>query len=296
MRPFTPCPSTFSIVGFDPSTGDLGIAVQSKFIAVGAVVPWAKAGVGAIATQSYANTAYGPQGLALLARGRSAQETINALTAADDDRALRQVGIVSARGDAASFTGESCHDWAGGIVGDHYCCQGNILVSDQTVQAMAATFEATTGSLADKLLAALAAGQAAGGDKRGQQSAALRVVREKGGYAGFNDILYDLRVDDHAAPIDELTRLYGLYNIYFSKADPADLLEITPQLASEIQQALTHLGFYSADINGQYSQATQDALRDFCGIENLEERWQEGNTLDPEVLNFLRRKYRQAGP
>ncbi len=292
-RPTFPHPSTFSIVAFDPATGDLGIAVQSKFIAVGAVVPWAKAGVGAIATQSYANTAYGPDGLALLEKGLSAQETIERLTAADEERALRQVGIVSARGDAATFTGEECHPWAGGVTGEGYCCQGNILVSGETVSAMASTFEATEGALADRLLAALVAGQAAGGDKRGQQSAALLVVREKGGYGGYNDILLDLRVDDHPTPIEELQRIYRLHKVYFGKSNEADLIDLTPSLVQEIQQTLTALGLYSGPLNGEYDEATRAALWDFCGIENLEERWQEENRIDPEVLNFLRaKKYR----
>ena len=287
-RPALPHPSTFSIVAFDPATGDLGIAVQSKFIAVGAVVPWAKAGVGAIATQSYANTAYGPDGLALLEEGLSAQETIERLTAADEERALRQVGIVSARGDAATFTGEECHAWAGGVTGEGYCCQGNILVSGETVTAMASTFEAAEGSLADRLLAALSAGQAAGGDKRGQQSAAILVVREKGGYGGYNDILLDLRVDDHPTPIEELIRIYRLYNVYFGKSDETDLIDLTPALTREIQQILAALSLYSGPISGEYDEATRAALRDFCGIENLEERWREENRIDREVLNFLR--------
>jgi uncharacterized Ntn-hydrolase superfamily protein len=274
-------------------TGELGIAVQSKFIAVGAIVPWAKAGVGAIATQSYANTAYGPQGLALLAQGHTAQETIEILTVSDEDKALRQVGIVSAQGESATFTGEKCHEWAGGIAGDHYCCQGNILVNAETIEAMAATFERITGLLADRLLTALAAGQAAGGDRRGQQSAAILVVKEKGGYGGYNDILLDLRVDDHSTPIEELKRLYNLHKLYFGKSNEADLIEISPGLAREIQQILTGLGFYTKDINGKYNQATQQALWDFCGIENLEERWQENTYIDPEVLNFLRTSHKK---
>lgn len=285
-----PHPSTFSIVGFDPETGDLGIAVQSKFIAVGAVVPWAKAGVGAIATQSYANTSYGPQGLALLAKGHTARKTIELLTAGDEGREQRQVGIVSAQGDAATFTGAECHDWAGGLIGENFCCQGNILVSGETVEALAATFQSETGSLADKLLAALAAGQAAGGDRRGQQSAALLVVREKGGYGGYNDVLFDLRVEDHPTPIDELIRIYELYNLYFGTGAKDDLLPLTPDIVSEIQQSLQTLGFYKDGLTGQFDKATREAFWDFCGVENLEERWQEGAVIDPMVLNFLKKK------
>ncbi len=195
------CLSTFSIVARDLANGDLGVAVQSKFIAVGAVVPWAKAGVGAIATQSYANTTYGPLGLALLAEGLSAAETLNRLTRDDEERGLRQAGVVSATGDAAAFTGDKCYEWTGHVVGAGYCCQGNILVGAETVQAMAAAFEAATGDLSSRLVAALAAGQSAGSDRRGQQSVALLVVREEGGYGGYNDRLVDLRVDDHPQPI-----------------------------------------------------------------------------------------------
>jgi uncharacterized Ntn-hydrolase superfamily protein len=205
---------TFSIVARDPEAGELGIAVQSKFLAVGAVVPWAKAGVGAIATQSWANTTYGPGGLDLLASGLSAKETIARLTAGDEGRASRQVGIVAMQGEPATFTGDDCFPWAGGHVGEDYTCQGNILVSEETVLSMARTFEQTSGRLCDRLMAALAAGQAAGGDSRGQQSAALLVVREKGGYGGFNDRFIDLRVDDHPHPIEELQRILELHKLY----------------------------------------------------------------------------------
>ncbi len=202
--------ATFSVVGFDPATGDLGIAVQSKFFAVGAVVPWARAGVGAIATQSYANTAFGPDGLELLASGASAADAISQLVASDPDQELRQLGIVDARGRAATFTGQACLPWAGGRTGEHYAAQGNVLAGPGVVEAMADTFETTAGDLASRLVAALAAGQAAGGDARGRQSAALVVVREGGGYGGHNDRYIDLRVDDHAAPVRELRRLLHL--------------------------------------------------------------------------------------
>jgi uncharacterized Ntn-hydrolase superfamily protein len=283
-------PSTFSIVAFDAETGDLGIAVQSKFLAVGAVVPWAQVGAGAIATQSYANTSYGPQGLKLLAQGHSAQETLEILTKGDPDQALRQVGIVSARGDAATFTGSDCHPWAGGVVGQGYCCQGNILVGEKTVEAMASTYENSPDPLPERLLAALAAGQVAGGDRRGQQSAALFVGRERGGYGGFNDIWLDLRVDDHPAPIDELKRLYDLHQLYFQPSAEADLVTVTPELTREIQTYLAGLGHYKVDINAQFTAETRQALWDFCGTENLEERWQQGELIDPLVLDFLRRQ------
>ena len=199
--------ATFSIVGRDPENGELGVAVQSKFFAVGAVVPWAKAGVGAIATQAWANTTYGPNGLRFLEDGLTAQEALDQLIAGDDDRAQRQVGIVDAKGNAANYTGDKCLEWAGGLKGENYAVQGNILVSEVVVKAMSEAFEAAEGELAEKLMTALIAGQAQGGDRRGQQSAALLVVREGGGYSGFNDRYIDLRVDDHERPIDELHRL-----------------------------------------------------------------------------------------
>jgi uncharacterized Ntn-hydrolase superfamily protein len=215
--------ATFSIVGYDPETGDLGIAVQSKFFAVGSVVPWARAGVGAVATQSYANTAYGPDGLDQLAGGSSAEQVVGALTEADDNRAMRQLGIVDAEGRAAAFTGDGCLAWAGHKVGEHYAAQGNILTGPEVVDAMAATFETTAGDLATRLTAALSAGQAAGGDARGRQSAALLVVRAGAGYGG-NDRYIDLRVDDHPAPIRELRRLLRLRHAQSASGDAAGAL------------------------------------------------------------------------
>ena len=201
---------TFSIVAFDKKSDDLGVAVASKFFAVGAVVPWAKAGVGAIATQSHANTTFGPNGLALLKTGDAPDRVLRQLTDADDNRKDRQVGIVDANGRAANFTGEGCHGWAGGILGDGFAVQGNILVGEAVVEHMAKAYETAEGSLADRLMAAMDAGEAVGGDSRGKQSAAMLVVREHGGYAGFNDRYIDLRVDDHAEPLVELRRLLNL--------------------------------------------------------------------------------------
>ncbi|MFH0777792.1 MAG: DUF1028 domain-containing protein [Candidatus Eisenbacteria bacterium] len=208
--------ATFSIVGCDPETGELGVAVQSKFFAVGAVVPWAKAKAGAIATQAFGNTTYGPKGLELLAAGKTPSEVIEALTSADDGKDRRQVGMVDARGNAATYTGKGCNAWAGGRTGKYYAAQGNILVGEPVLDAMCQAFETTRGELADRLLAALVAGQAAGGDSRGQQSAALVVVKEGGGYGGFNDRYIDLRVDDHPEPIKELGRLLEIQH-YISK-------------------------------------------------------------------------------
>ena len=209
--------STFSIVGYDPNNGDLGIAVQSKFFAVGAVVPWAEAGVGAIATQSWANTTYGPRGLELLKIGLSAKQTLDHLIKDDTGKNTRQVGIVDANGNVSNYTGEECHDWAGAISGEHFTAQGNILIGEEVVKAMGATFENSKGELADRLLDALIAGQEKGGDKRGQQSAALYVVRKNGGYSGFNDRYVDLRVDDHEKPIQELKRLLDIHKKFFPR-------------------------------------------------------------------------------
>ena len=199
--------TTFSIVGRDPENGDLGVAVQSKFFAVGAVVPWAKADVGAVATQSWANPTYGPKGLNLLENGLTAQEALDRLIADDDGRSQRQVGIIDASGNVANYTGDGCLEWAGVCSGENYSAQGNLLADKVVVEAMGKAFETTEGELAEKLMAALIAGQRAGGDRRGQQAAALLVVRENGGDGGFNDRYIDLRVDDHKQPIKELHRL-----------------------------------------------------------------------------------------
>ena len=221
-KPTTEPVATFSIVGFDPLTGDLGVAVQSKFFAVGSVVPWAKAGVGAIATQSYANVSYGPDGLELLAKGKSARETVETLTSADGNKQRRQLGIVDAKGNSASFTGSGCHPWAGHIEKPNFCAQGNILTGKEVVDAMASSFEQlqkqAKGGLCDWLANALMAGQDAGGDSRGRQSAALLGVRKKGGYGGGNDRFIDLRVDDHKTPIAELRRLLQLHKNLFKRA------------------------------------------------------------------------------
>ena len=281
---------TFSIVAFDPRNGDLGIAVQSKFLAVGAAVPWARAGVGAIATQAWANLSYGPHGLELLAGGANAREAVETLVAADEGRALRQVGIVDAHGQAFSYTGEECSNWAGHIVGPYFACQGNILVSGATVQAMARAFQEAAGELPERLVAALAAGQAAGGDRRGQQSAALLVVRAAGSYGGYNDRYIDLRVDDHPQPIAELGRILVLHRIYFEKPRPEDFSPLEGALLSEVRSCLARLGYYRGPVEGPYDAATGQALFDYAGVENLEERLREGPWIDRVVLDFLRRQ------
>ncbi len=202
--------ATFSIVAFDPATGELGVAVQSKFFAVGTVVPWAKAGVGAVATQSFANTTYGPNGLAMLEAGMTPQQVLDSLIRSDAGRARRQAGIIDARGNAVTYTGDSCLNWAGGKVGNNYACQGNILTGKEVVEAMAAAFENSKGELAARLLDAMEAGQRQGGDSRGMQSMALLVVKDQGGYAGYSDRYIDLRVDDARDPFVEMRRLFGI--------------------------------------------------------------------------------------
>ncbi len=283
-------PSTFSIVARDPANGDLGVAVQSRFLAVGSVVPWARAGVGAVATQAWANSTYGPEGLRLMAAGWTAQEALNHLLAMDHDVTQRQVLLVDAAGRAAAHTGEKCHHWAGHIVGDGYACAGNILVSEDTVQAMAKAFEAAQEPLPERLVAALAAGQAAGGDSRGQQSAALLVVRTVGGYGGRDDRYIDLRVDDHPQPIAELGRILGLHRLYLTKSSPEELIPISEGIARELQAILQQTGHYQGEITGVYDEATRKGLWDLYGIENLEERWHD-ELIDTVALEFLRRRF-----
>lgn len=283
-------PSTFSIVAFDPATGDLGIAVESKFLSVGAVVPFAEAGVGAIATQSWANTSYGPRGLRMLKQGLTPKQVGAKLVAADKNTSQRQFGIVDAKGRAFTYTGKGCFDWAGGRTGKNFAAQGNILTGAAVVDALAQTFESTRGDLADRLVAALAAGQTAGGDKRGQESAALLVVRKKGGYGGFNDRYIDLRVDDHPQPIDELKRLLDLHHLYLGKTKPQDVIPIDANIARELQTMMRARGYYTGAISGAWDDASKKAFREFAGVENLEERLQEGAFIDRVVLNFLRER------
>ncbi|NKE06785.1 DUF1028 domain-containing protein [Mesobacillus selenatarsenatis] len=277
---------TFSIVGYDPKEKEWGIAVQSKFLGVGAVVPFAKAGVGAVATQSYANTAYGPQALELMAQGKSAEEVMELISKDDPDKEMRQVGLIDAEGNGATFTGTYCYDWAGGVTGKHFAAQGNILVDENTVKAMAETFESTEGSLAYRLLQALNAGQQAGGDSRGQQSAALLVVKEKGGYGGYNDRYIDLRVDDHPEPITELIRIYGLQQLYFAKAKPQNIVAIEGEIRETIVQHLKRLDYLKADPSDD--EELHKALTAYIHTENFEEREQEKGKIDLEVLEFMK--------
>src|SRR5437773_4531583 len=275
-----PVVATYSIVACDLESGQWGVAVQSKFLAVGAVVPWAEAHVGAVATQAYANPTYGPEGLRLLREGLSAEDTVARLTEADGDRDHRQLGVIDSKGRAATFTGSACSEWAGGRTGACYAAQGNILVSGQTVDALAETFEAGAGKrLAERLIACLAAAQAAGGDRRGQQSAAVLVVEQGGGYAGLTDTLVDLRVDDHPAPIEELRRLYGIHQELFGRTPHEEWIEVDDELAAELRMHLTRLG---------YEQELDEAFTRWSGSENLEERVDGIDRIDPVVLRALR--------
>jgi uncharacterized Ntn-hydrolase superfamily protein len=273
--------ATYSIVACDLEAAQWGVAVQSKFLAVGSVVPWAEPQVGAIATQAYANPRYGPQGLDLLREGLSAQEVVERLTSADDGRDHRQLGVVDANGSAATFTGKECMDWAGGRTGNGYAAQGNILVSAETVDAMAETFEQGGGALAERLIECLAEAQAAGGDSRGQQSSALLVVERDGGYAQMSDVVVELRVEDHPHPIDELRRIYRLHDEIFGATPREQWLDVDDALATELLQRLTRLG---------YDGELEDAFTRWAGKENLEDRVDGAEQIDPVVLEALRSK------
>lgn len=284
---------TFSIVAHDPAENAWGVAVASKFLAAGAVVSWARAGAGAVATQAFARVSAGPQGLELLAAGLSADETLERLLRDDPQRAHRQIGLVDAQGRAAAFTGEECFPWAGHRLGRGYACQGNILTGPETLDAMAVAFETTSGELAERLLAALRAGDAAGGDRRGKQSAALLVVKPGGGYGGDNDRYLDLRVDDHPDPVNRLAELLDLHRLYFGSTPPEARLPIDAALARELQTMLARHGYYQGPVNGQWDEASIAAFWQFVGTENLEERWSpdDAHRLDPVVLDFIRARF-----
>lgn len=281
--------TTFSIVAADLAAGDLGIAVASKFLACGAVVPWASAGGGAVATQSFANTAYGPDGVRMMRDGLSAQDALAKLLADDPDRDLRQVGLVDARGGAAAHTGPGCHAWAGHQVGDGFACQGNILVGQETVDAMAAAFRGAKGELSGRLAAALAAGEKAGGDKRGKQASAIYVVRPKGGYGGMNDVLVDLRVDDHPDPVTELRRLLDLRNLYFGASPASEKLKIEGSVLTDLKRLMKLKGLHAGEGGASWDAATEKALDVLVASENFEERIDLKNkTIDAPVLAYLR--------
>jgi uncharacterized Ntn-hydrolase superfamily protein len=307
---------TYSIVAYDSLTGDLGVAVQSKFPNVGGIVPWGRAGVGAVATQSLSNTAYGDRGLDLLARGATAEEALRAVMRTDTMLQDRQVGLVDARGNAASFTGRTTFDWAGGrvgaapgkadviggkgevIVGRGYAAQANIMVSEQTVRNMAETFERSRGTLADRLMAALKAGQAGGGDKRGMQSAALLVVRKKGGYLGANDRFIDIRVYDAPDPIAELDRLLALHKLHFFPSRPEDLVALSPSVVTQLEPILLREPANQPEKwlkarQGSATPAFLEALRNFMYWENYDVRVRMDGKIDRVVLDDILNKHKR---
>ena len=267
--------STYSICACDLDARQWGVAAQSRFLAVGCIVPWAEPLVGAVATQSWANPRYGPDGLALLREGRSAEEVVARLTEADEQRAQRQLGVVDAQGRGAAYTGAECHEWAGSRVGECYAAQGNILVSGETVDAIAETFGGTAGKpLVKRLLDCLDAAQAAGGDRRGQQSASLLVVGPEQGFAGLSDVFVDLRVDDHVQPLAELRRLFGIHQELFGATPRSEWVAVDETLRAEIDRRLARLGY--------------ERLEDWAGVANLEERVDGEDAIDPFVLDRLR--------
>ncbi|WP_231182617.1 DUF1028 domain-containing protein [Haladaptatus sp. DYF46] len=286
-RPATPRPSTFSIVARDPEQDAVGVAVQSKFISVGSVVPFVSADAGAIATQSFANVAYGPDGHDLLRRGKSAKEVVMELTGADPEFESRQVGVVKSpvamrdqgisegsdeEGETiAAFTGVDCFDYAGDIQGDHYTVQGNILENRETLEAMAETFEESEGGLPERLIGALHAGNDAGGDKRGEQSAALYIAKPEGGYEGRNDRWVDVRVDDHEKPIDELERIFKIYDVTLLEREEADeTQELTGDTAERVSETLVELGLFDGTPSATFGEGERGALEDFRGMNNFE--------------------------
>jgi uncharacterized Ntn-hydrolase superfamily protein len=274
-----PVVATYSIVAVDLEAKQWGVAVQSKFLSVGSVVPWAEPEVGAIATQAYANPRYGPNGLELLRQGLSAQEVVDKLTSEDEGRDHRQLGVVDGQGRSASYTGSECMDWAGGRTGDGYAAQGNILVNKETVDAMAESFESSSGPLAVRLIDCLAAAQEAGGDSRGQQSSALLVVERDGGYARMSDTVVELRVEDHELPIEELRRIYKLHDEIFGKTPRRLWVDVDDDLATELRERLAKLG-YEGELEESFTQWT--------GKENLEDRVDGIEQIDPVVLEALR--------
>jgi len=278
-----PVVATYSIVACDLEARQWGVGVQSRFLAAGSIVPWAEPEVGAIATQAFANARYGSDGLALLREGLSAQEVVERVTAADEGREHRQLGVVDGQGRSGTFTGRECLDWAGGSAGEGYAAQGNILVSAETVDAMAAGFEGSAGRrLAERILEALAAAQAAGGDRRGQQAAGLLVVERNGGYAGLSDVVVDLRVDDHARPIRELSRLYGLHWEIFGETPRDEWIAVDHDLAAELRDRLAALG---------HDGELERALDAWAGTANYELRVDGAERIDPVVLAALRREH-----
>ena len=281
-------PSTFSIVAYSPHETAWGIAVASKFPAVGAVVPWARAGAGAVATQSYANTSLGPNGLGLMESGVSAEDALRQLLDSDTEAGHRQVGFVDKTGGSATFTGASCHEWASGATGDGFAAQGNILTGPEVIDAMVEEYNRASGELTGRLYKALLAGDRAGGDRRGRQSAAILVVKEGAGYAGFNDRWIDYRVDDHADPVVRLGELLQLHELYFGSSSSNQQIPLQGEPLADLQKIMTRLGYYSGPLDGTYSAATRTALESFIGNENFEERTNfDAGLMDLPIFEYL---------
>jgi uncharacterized Ntn-hydrolase superfamily protein len=285
-------PSTFSIVAFDPREAAWGVAVASKFPAVGCVVPWAKANAGAIATQAFANTSFGSLGLNMLEQNWSAETALKSLLAGDPQAASRQVGIVDANGRSVTYTGSECFEWAGGMNGDGFAIQGNILTGPEVIASMADTFIHQHGNLAWRLYQSLLAGDLAGGDRRGKQSAAILVVKSQGGYGGYNDRWIDYRVDDHPDPVSRLGELLKLHDLYFGKSPVEQRIPLEGEVLQRLQVLLQHLGYYQGEAHMQYDPPTRQALRSFIGNENFEERSDiEVGWIDAPVLEFLFQRF-----
>lgn len=282
-------PSTFSIVMYDAKEKAWGIVVASKFLAVGSVVPWARANAGAVATQSFANTTYGNRGLTLMEAGHSAEETLALLLDDDPERELRQVGLVDAQGRSATYTGSSCFVWAGGLSGDSFAIQGNILAGEQVILAMEASLrENTEKTIIWRLYNALLAGDQAGGDRRGKQSAAILVVKAQAGYAGFNDRWVDYRVDDHHEPVKRLGELLNLHELYFGKSPLEERVRLVGEPLRQLQDIMAKFGYYRGRFHGEYDAPTQTALRAFIGNENFEDRTNfDAGLIDRPVLEHL---------
>lgn len=285
---------TFSIVAYDPDENAWGVAVASKFLAAAALVSWAQAGAGAVATQSYAKVGFGSDGLKLLSEGKSASETLALLLKDDDNREQRQVGIVDAQGNVAAHTGNNCNDWAGNKSGQYFSVQGNILTGADVLDAMADSFQNAQGELADRLVTALRAAESAGGDKRGKQSAGVLVVKPNGGYGGDNDRYIDLRVDDDVQPVKKLRQLLKDHHLFFGEADPDDQLAIDESIARELQHIMVNQGYMGGEINGDWDEVAKQAFWVLVGNENLEERWslqKNPDKIDRVALEYLRKRF-----
>ena len=281
---------TFSIVAFDPINKEWGVAVQSKFVAVGCIVPFAKAGIGAIATQAHANTSFGPRGLRLLKEGLTAQDTIEKLLKDDEGRETRQIGIVDSFGNAAAFTGKECFDWAGHVVGENFTCQGNILASDKVVKEMAIAYTNLKGDLVEKLFAALESAQKMGGDKRGRESAAIYIVKEKGAYDGGTDKYIDIRVDEHPTPIKELRKVFEIYDMcLLNREDPGDIIKLTGNSMKIVQERLQIDGFYKGKLNGTFDDSTREALSKWLATNNFEVKERDDEYMWGTVFRYIQK-------